>query len=63
MSQEREGPYSDNKEWFKYLKDKSSFFIEFQKIVQNFDKTLQEGNFECQFEALSVVVARSRQFF
>ena len=32
-----------------------SYIFEFQKIVQNFDKMLPEGNFERQFETLNAL--------
>ena len=32
-----------------------SYIFEFQKIVQNFNKMLSEGNFECQFETLNAL--------
>ena len=32
-----------------------SYIFEFQKIVQNFDKMLPEGNFERQFDTLNAL--------
>ena len=57
MSQEGEGPNSDDKEWLKKLRiNHHLFFIsEFLKNVQNFDKMLPERNFERQLETLNAL--------
>ena len=59
MSQEREGPHFDDREWFKKskdkLKDNFSYICNFQKTVMNCNKMLPEGNFECQFETLNAL--------
>ena len=57
MSQEGEGPNSDDKEWLKKIKDKSSFILYFRILenVQNFDKMLPERNFQRQLETLNAL--------
>ena len=54
---EGEAPRSDNKEWLynSKISQNFSYFFEFQKIVQNFDQMLSEGNFESQFETLNAL--------
>ena len=57
MSQEGERPHFDNKEWLNSWKisHRFSYISEFQKIAQDFDKMLPEGNFERQLETLNAL--------